>query len=261
MLTHESRVEEFTRIKNMGIKGMKIDFFGGDGQSVIQYYQDILKDAADARLMVVFHGCTLPRGWQRTYPNLLSMESVKGMEFITFGQVDADSAATHCAMLPFARNVFDPMDFTPVAFSELGKVKRKTSNAFELALSVLFISGDQHYAETPKGMGKVPDYVQDFLKAVPVNWDETHFISGYPGKYAIMARRKGNTWFVGGINASDEAIIESSDLSFADGLKGLVITDGDDNRSFKSDPVEINADNKFEITLPAKGGFVMQLTY
>lgn len=86
LLTHEDRVNVFSRLKAMGIKGVKIDFFGGDGQSVIQYYLDILKDAADYQLLVNFHGATLPRGWSRTYPHLLTTEAVRGFEMVTFGQ-------------------------------------------------------------------------------------------------------------------------------------------------------------------------------
>ena len=258
MLTHESRMEEFTRLKKMGIKGMKIDFFGGDGQSVIQYYHAIMKDAADAGLMVVFHGCTLPRGWQRTYPNLMSMEAVKGMEFITFEQENADNAPSHCAMLPFVRNVFDPMDFTPVCFSELNGIERKTSNGFELALSVLFTSGIQHYAETPSGMEKVPAYVKNILKDIPVNWDETRFIDGFPGKYIVIARKTGNVWYIAGINAEEEAQELTLDLSFVNGLSGIIIQDGNDNRSFEQTQINSNNNNQSTFTLKKRGGFLMK---
>ena len=172
MLTHESRLREFQRLADIGVAGLKVDFFGGDGQSVIGYYQDILEDAARFGLVMNFHGATLPRGWHRTYPNLMTMEAVRGLEFVTFEQRNADDEPAHAAMLPFTRNVFDPMDFTPVVLDRIPGIERRTSSAFELALSVLFMSGIQHYAEIPEGLARAPDYVRDFLREVPSIWDD-----------------------------------------------------------------------------------------
>ncbi|SHK73846.1 Glycosyl-hydrolase 97 C-terminal, oligomerisation [Reichenbachiella agariperforans] len=260
MLTPESRMAEFKRIKEMGVKGVKIDFFGGDGQSVIEYYHEILTDAAEAGIMVNFHGCTLPRGWQRTYPNLVSMESIKGMEFITFDQKDADVAVPHCAMLPFTRNVFDPMDFTPVAFSEIPNIKRLSSNGFELALSVLFVSGVQHYAETAEGMQAVPEFVREAMRAVPVKWDETVFVDGFPGKQVVMARRSGKNWFIAGINGETEEKALTLDLSFVKGLQGTMINDGMTNRDLVQDQITVAEDGQLPIILKPNGGFLIQLS-
>ncbi|HMP85034.1 MAG TPA: glycoside hydrolase family 97 catalytic domain-containing protein, partial [Verrucomicrobiota bacterium] len=127
MLTHESRIEEFDKLKAMGVAGLKVDFFGGDGQSVINYYHDILQDSAAYGFMMNFHGATLPRGWQRTYPHLMTMESIRGLEFYTFEQPNADKAPAHGTMLPFTRNVFDPMDFTPVVFDKINRIQRRTT--------------------------------------------------------------------------------------------------------------------------------------
>ncbi len=200
LLTHESRVKEFSRLQQMGIKGVKIDFFGGDGQSFINYYQDILEDAATYHLLVNFHGATLPRGWQRTYPNLMTTEAVWGYENITFQQKYADQEASHFCMQPFTRNVFDPMDLTPVSLYKIPHIKRRTTNCFELATSVLFLSGIQHYVESPEGMATVQPFVKEFMQNVPSVWDEMHFVDGYPGKFVVIARRAGNTWYVAGIN-------------------------------------------------------------
>ena len=188
MLTHESRIAEFDKLKAIGVAGLKVDFFGGDGQSMIAYYHDILTDAAPYGFMMNFHGATLPRGWQRTYPHLMTMEAIRGLEFVTFEQRNADEEPTHAAMLPFTRNVFDPMDFTPVVLDRIRNIERRTTSAFELALSVLFTSGIQHYAEIPEGMAKAPDYVREFLKGVPSVWDDTKFLDGYPGKFVVLAR-------------------------------------------------------------------------
>src|SRR6185295_18295492 len=200
MLTHESRVSEFERLKAMGVAGLKIDFFGGDGQSVIGYYHDILEDAAPYGFLMNFHGATLPRGWQRTYPHLMTMEAIKGLEFCTFEQKNADEEPAHAAMLPFTRNVFDPMDFTPVVLDRIPRIERRTTSGFELALSVVFTSGITHYAEIPEGMAKAPDYVREFLRGIPSVWDDVKFLDGYPGKFVVIARKGDGHWYVSGIN-------------------------------------------------------------
>lgn len=260
MLTHESRMSEFAKLEQMGIKGLKIDFFGGDGQSMIAYYHDILKDAASFDLLINFHGATLPRGWQRTYPHLMTMESIKGMEFITFEQGNADLAPNHCAMLPFTRNAFDPMDFTPMCFSEIPGIQRKTTNAFELALPTLFISGIQHMAEIPQGMAAVPAYVKTYLSELPIQWDETRFIDGFPGKLAVLARRSGNDWYVTGINGEALEKTLTIDLSFAGNAAGYLITDGANHPEFVQTEVNLGNNKEVTVTLKPNGGLVMKLT-
>jgi hypothetical protein len=250
-----SRRREFARLQQMGIKGVKIDFFGGDGQSFMNYYQDLLTDAAQAGLLVNFHGTTIPRGWHRTYPNLMTMEAVRGFEFLTFDQANTDQEPTHCAVLPFTRNAVGPMDFTPMAFSEIRGKQRRTSNAFELALSVLFQSGIQHYAEVPAGMAAQPAYVQDFVRNLPKRWEDVKFLDGYPGQFAVLARQAGSRWYVAGINATDapkEVVIDLAKLGLS---AGTLITDGDTNRSFRTQPV---GSGPLRLTLPARGGFVVQ---
>ncbi len=250
-----SRRQEFARLQQMGIKGVKIDFFGGDGQSFMNYYQDLLTDAAQAGLLVNFHGTTIPRGWHRTYPNLMTMEAVRGFEFLTFDQANTDQEPTHCAVLPFTRNAVGPMDFTPMAFSEIRGKQRRTSNAFELALSVLFQSGIQHYAEIPAGMAAQPAYVQDFVRNLPKRWDDVKFLDGYPGQFAVLARQAGGRWYVAGINATDapkEVVLDLAKLGLS---TGTLITDGDTNRSFRTQPV---GNSSLRLTLPARGGFVVQ---
>ena len=249
LLTHEARRAEFTRLREMGVKGVKIDFFGGDGQSMIAYYVDILKDAAEAGLLVNFHGATLPRGWSRTYPNLMTAEAVRGFEFSTFEQDGQDKVVKHAAMLPFARNLFDPMDFTPMAFGDIPKIKRATRNGFELAEAVLFTSGIQHFAEIPEGMATAPAYVQDLLRELPRSWDDVRFIDGVPARYVVLARRAGDTWYVAGFNAQDRAQEVSVEL----GAPGTLITDGAGEREFSQRAV---AAGKQKITMQPRGGFV-----
>jgi alpha-glucosidase len=260
MLTHESRIREFERLKAMGIAGLKVDFFGGDGQSVIAYYHDILEDSAPYGFAMNFHGATLPRGWQRTYPHLMTMEAVRGLEFVTFEQKNAEDGPSHAAMLPFTRNVFDPMDFTPVVLDRINRIERRSSSAFELATAVLFTSGIQHYAEIPEGMARAPDYVQEFLRNVPSVWQDVRFLDGYPGRHVVIARQGSDgKWYVAGINAQDRAV--NLRLSLAGMLprgSATVITDGDDgNLSFRRQTVKPAADGKLDLTVKARGGFVI----
>jgi len=206
-----------------------------------------------------FHGATLPRGWERTYPNLMTMEAIRGLEFITFDQKNAEEEPGHAAMLPFTRNVFDPMDFTPVVLDHIRNIERRTSSAFELALSVLFTSGIQHYAEIPEGMAKAPDYVQEFLRHVPSIWDDVRFIDGFPGKYVVIARKGNGHWYVSGINAEKtDKNLTLSLLNVPLSGPGVLITDGDGgNLSFRKQNIVLSSNKTFEISLKARSGFVI----
>lgn len=257
LLTHADRDKEFSRLQEMGIAGVKVDFFGGDGQSMIAYYHAMLKDAASHQLLINLHGATLPRGWQRTYPNLLTTEAVKGYEYITFFQDIADLAPSHCSMLPFARNVFDPMDFTPMVLDSIPNIKRKTTPAFELALPVLFLSGIQHIAETPVGMSKMPKYVVDYLKDIPTNWDDSKFIEGYPGKYIIMARKKDNVWHIVGINGENKVKEIEVDLSFVTNESGYIILENE--KGFQQEMITKAQNKKLKVTMKPNGGFVVKI--
>ena len=253
LLTPAQRAKEFGRLREIGVKGVKVDFFAGDGKSMIAYYVDILNDAAKTGLLVNFHGATLPRGWSRTYPNLMTVEAVRGLEFTTFEQADQDAVPAHAAMLPFTRNLFDPMDFTPMVFGDIPNIKRATRNGFELAESVLFLSGIQHFAERPEGMATVPPYVKTLLQDLPRSWDDVRFIDGDPGRYAILARKSGGSWYVAGINADATERSVELDLSFLDGRSGTLVTDGDTERSFTQAPIQ---GGKARISIKPQGGFV-----
>ncbi len=259
LLTRESRLAEFKKIKKMGVAGLKIDFFGGDGQSMIGYYHDILEDAAPFGFLINFHGATLPRGWQRTYPHLMTAEAIRGLEYVTFEQKNADEEPTHATMLPFTRNVFDPMDFTPVVLDRIRNIERRTTSAFELALAVLFTSGIQHYAEIPEGMAKAPLYVRDFLKGVPSVWDEIKFLDGYPGKFVVLARKGQGKWYVAGINGEATAKKLRLDLEELKlGRSGTLIADGDGgNLSFRQEIVNLNSGSRVEVNMAPRGGFVL----
>jgi hypothetical protein len=261
LLTHEGRIKEFTRLRNIGIKGIKIDFFGGDGQSMMKYYLDILKDAAEYKLLVNFHGATLPRGWHRTYPNLVTTEAVHGMEMVTFWQGHADVQANHCSMLPFTRNVYDPMDFTPMNLYKLtySSSTRKTTAAFELALSVLFLSGIQHYAESPEGMAMVPDDVKNFLRTLPDYWDDVVFLDGYPGQYVVIARRSGSRWYIAGINGDTTEKKINLDLTSFRKKKATLFTEGANGEMFLKKILSILKQKKYDVVMKVNGGFIMVL--
>jgi hypothetical protein len=257
LLTAGQRAAVFSRLRDIGVVGAKIDFFSGDGQSMIAYYVELLKDAAQYRLLVNFHGATLPRGWQRTYPHLMTMEAIKGFEFGTFGQADQDTIAAHTVMSLFARNVFDPMDFTPMVFGDIPNIKRVTENSFELAQSVLMTSGIQHFAEIPEGMATAPDYVKNFLRELPREWDDVKFIDGFPGKYIVLARRAGDSWYVAGLNAEKEIKALELDLGFIGDKEGMLIGSGDTARSFVQQ--QVNSKSRQKISLRPSAGFVLVL--
>jgi len=257
MLTKESRKEEFTKLQEMGIGGIKVDFFGGDGQSMMKYYIDILKDAAKYNLAVNFHGCTFPRGWHRTYPNLVTMEAIKGEEYVTFGQLFADNQPAHCTIIPFTRNLFDPMDFTPVNFSGIPNIKRRTTGGFEIALSVLFTSGIQHIAETPNGMAAQNEFVKDYMSSLPETWDDVKFIDGYPGRFVVLARRKGGDWYIAGINGEKSERTVTILLSFIKNIfKGMIITDS--NNTDELIMKESSLSDPLILTMKPYGGFVIK---
>src|SRR5690606_27247935 len=255
LLTHKSRVAEFSKLQKMGIKGVKIDFFPGDGASVMQYYRDILQDAATYKLLVNFHGASLPRGLQRTFPNFMTAEAIKGLEMITFSQDVANNEATHVAMLPYTRNLFDPMDFTPMVLGDIPNIERKTTNGFQLALPVLFISGIQHLVTTPAQMQQVPDYVKNYLQNLPGQWDESRFIQGFPGKLAVIARRSGKRWYVAGVNGEQTDKRLTLDLDFIGQRSGTLISDGDKPRSFSQTQIK---SGKLTVNVGAAAGFVIQ---
>jgi len=250
----EDREKEFAWCESIGVAGVKIDFFSGDTQANMDYCQDLIESAARHHLLVNFHGAPIPRGWQRTYPNLLSTEGVYGAEWYNNVGHFTNKAASHNATLPYTRNVIGPMDYTPCAFSD-SQHPHITSNAHELALTVLYESGLQHLADRPESFLAQPQAVQDFLGKLPVVWDETRFVSGYPGQSAVLARRSGDTWFVAGINGLDDPQTLATDLGFIGKGKVKAQLFADD----ASGNWKISTVKKLptEISCQPRGGFVL----
>ena len=205
-----ARKKEMAWIQSIGVKGIKVDFFGGDKQTTMKLYEDILSDANDYGILVIFHGCTLPRGWEIMYPNFVGSEAVLASENLIFQQRANDMEAFNACLHPFIRNSVGSMDFGPVLLNKFhsrsnrhGNV-RKTTETFQLATSVIFQAAVQNFGITPNNLTEFPEYVIDFMRNVPTTWDETIFIDGYPGKYVVLARRNGNDWYVAAINAEKE---------------------------------------------------------
>ena len=251
----EDREREFAWCERIGIAGVKIDFFSGDTQRNMDYCIDLMEDAAKHHLLVNFHGATVPRGWQRTYPNLLSTEGVYGAEWYNNVPTFTDKAARHNATLPFTRNVIGPMDYTPCAFSD-SQHPHITTHAHELALTALFESGLQHLADRPESFLAQPAEVQDYLSHLPAAWDETRYVSGYPGESAVLARRKGVTWYVAGINGRDEEQTLEVPLPFLAGVpyRATIFADSGNSEA----PWDIRTVTNLPSTVPChpRGGFV-----
>lgn len=258
MLTHENRAKEFMWLKSLGVVGVKVDFFESDKQQMVNYYLDILEDAAQYGMMVNFHGCTLPRGWSRTYPHLMSQEAVYGAEQYNNAPYMTDNGARINCLLPYTRNVVGPMDYTPVALTH-SQHPHKTSFAHELALSVAFESGVQHWADRPEGFLQLPEEAKRHMQQVPVAWDETRFVSGYPGELFVVARRSGSVWYVAGLNGKNEP----TDIRFTPDFlkKGIhemtVYADGADGTMFAISHRKVRAEGQLSFTCLPQGGFLL----
>lgn len=259
----DDREKEFAWCEKIGVKGVKIDFFSGDNNLNIRYMIELLECAAKHHLLVNFHGATVPRGWQRTYPNLVSTEGVYGAEWYNNVPTFTDKAARHNATLPFTRNVIGSMDYTPCAFSD-SQHPHITTHAHELALTVIYESGIQHLADRPESFLAQPQAVRDFLSSLPTAWDETRLLSGYPGEYVVMARRKGHKWYVAGINGTDEE--QTLDFTLLEKYvkkqkKAHLFLDSDDRSKSNWNLVSCDeiGENDMKIRCQPRGGFVITI--
>jgi len=256
----EDRAKEYEWLNKLGISGIKVDFFAGDSISSMDYYIDLLEDAAKYKLMVNLHGATIPRGWQRTYPHLMSVEAVYGAEWYNNNGVLTNQAAAHNATLPFTRNVVGPMDYTPGTFSD-SQHPHITTYAHELALPVIFESALQHMPDRPSVYYGLPEQVKQFLSALPTAWDDTKLLAGYPGTEVVMARRKGDVWYIAGINGTDEPRVIGVPLENLGLEKSCKVTwfkDGSDGKSFVTEEsVSLPENGKVvQVTCLPRGGFV-----
>ena len=255
----QDREKEYAWLSEMGIAGIKVDFFSGDSVSTMNYYIDLLEDAIKYKLMLNFHGATIPRGWQRTYPHMMSVEGVYGAEWYNNAPILTNRAAEHNATLPFTRNVVGPMDYTPGTFSN-SQHPHITSYAHELALPVIFESALQHMPDRPSVYYGLPEPVKRLLSELPVAWDDTKLLAGYPGEEVILARRKGNVWYIGGINGTNETktLHISLDKIAVSDKKISIFKDGIDDKHFAIEENIPLANVKSDLTIEClpRGGFV-----
>ncbi len=262
---NDSRIrrQEMAWMKKTGIKGIKVDFFGGDKQNMMQLYEDILADANDYGIMVIFHGCTLPRGWERMFPSYVASEAVLASENMHFSQGSCDAEALNACLHPFVRNTVGSMDFGGSTLNKYYNAdnkrgtQRRTSDVCALATAVLFQSPVQHFALAPNNLTDAPAWAIDFMKNVPTTWDEVKFIDGYPGKYVILARRSGDKWFVVGVNAEKKPLTKKITMPMlkAGATAQIYSDDAQLNGSVKT--VKVNGKKQMSITIPNNGGLVI----
>lgn len=250
-------------LKKIGVKGIKVDFFGGDKQETMRLYEAILSDADDYGLMVIFHGCTLPRGWERMYPNYVGSEAVLASENLVFQQHFDDMEAFNACLHPFIRNTVGCMEFGGTFLNKRynrtndGGSVRKTTDIFQLATAVLFQNPIQNFAITPNNLTDAPQLALDFLREVPTTWDETVFLNGYPGKYVVLARRHADRWYIAGINAGKEPLKLELNLPMC--RKGDKISYYSDtkDRAPQQEDMEIKRPEKVKVTLQPEGGIIL----
>lgn len=257
------RKQEMKWLHRIGVKGIKVDFFGGDKQETMRLYESILSDADDNGLMVIFHGCTIPRGWERMYPNYVGSEAVLASENLIFSQHFLDNEAFNATLHPFIRNTIGCMEFGGTLLNKRmnknndGGTVRLTTDVFQIATAVLFQNPIQNFAITPNNLYDAPSPIIDFMKKIPTTWDDIKFIDGYPGKYCILARKHNDKWYIAGINAEKETLKLDIDLSMLEeGDKCTYYFDKKNNEVGVKD-INIKNNKKFKVELQPNGGFVI----
>ena len=253
------RKKEMKWLRDGGVAGIKVDFFAGDKQETMRVYEGILSDANDYGIQCIFHGCTLPRGWERMYPNYCSSEAVLASENLYFSQGFCEQEARHACLHPFVRNAVASMEYGGTVLQkrlhkESGKGNtRRTSDVFELATAIAFQSSGQNFALTPRNLTEQPQFEIDFMRQVPTTWDETRFIDGYPGKYIVMARRHADRWYVVAMNAEEQPKTLTLDLSVLGNSVAKSLTtllhDGADGKTPQQSPLRLDKRGRISVTL------------
>ncbi len=257
------RKHEMEWLEKVGVKGIKVDFWGGDKQETMRLYEQVLSDADDHGLMCIFHGCTIPRGWERMYPNYVGSEAVLASENMYFGQGACDEEAFKATLHPFVRNATACMEFGGCFMNRIlnkqnaGRGSRlKTTPVFQICTEIIFQNPIQNIAICPNNLEDAPKLCMDFLRDVPTTWDEVRFIDGYPGKYVILARRHGDKWYIGGLNATAETIRVNVDLSWLPEGQITMITDDKDLNPV-SQEVRLKAKKPYAFQIAPSGGTVL----
>ena len=257
------RKREMKWLQECGVKGLKVDFFGGDKQQMMGLYEDILSDANDHGLMIIFHGCTIPRGWERMFPNYVGSEAVLASENLIFNQYYDDNEAYNATLHPFIRNTIGCMEFGGTVLNKYlnktndGGAIRRTTDVFQIATAVLFQNPIQNFAITPNNMYDAPSSMIEFMKDVPTTWDETRFIDGYPGKYCVLARRHNNKWYIAGVNALKEPLKLKLNLSMLDNGNECTYYYDNKNRQPQKEVLKIKDTSSVNVVIQPEGGIVI----
>ncbi len=262
MNTSIAREREMKWMQSIGIKGIKVDFFGGDKQQTMQLYEDILSDANRYGLQVIFHGCTMPRGWEKMYPNYVASEAVLASENVFFDEGAAIREPFDLTLHPFCRNATGAMDWGGVIMNKYlskdnkSRHSRKTTDIFEMASGIVMQTSVQCVAMQPNNLSELPQFESDFLRGLPTTWQETRFIEGYPGKYVVLARKSTDgKWYIAGLNAQKEPVTLTLDLSQYS-LTDLYI----DNKKQEPMLTKLKTDKKGKarITIQPNGGMIIK---
>ena len=275
-----ARKKEMAWMKKIGVVGIKVDFFGGDKQETMKLYEDILSDANDYGLEVIFHGCTLPRGWERMYPNYVSSEAALASENVYFTDYHAKKEAFEMTMHPFSRNAVASFDWGGVMMNKYlskdnkSRHQRFTSDVFEMATAITNQSSVNCICLYPNNLQDVPQWELDWLKNVPTAWEDTKFIAGYPTKYAVVARKSSvengsgaaltaGRWFVGGLNATDKPLALTLDLPMFAGKTVTYITDQPKKKGEKfftsvKKTLKVGKDGKAKVVIQPNGGIIIE---
>jgi alpha-glucosidase len=254
----KKRAKKLNEMDRAGVRGVKVDFWCSDRQEAIAAMHALFQEAAARKMLVNLHGCTIPRGWQRTWPNFLTCEAVLGTESYFFEPQYTAKAAELNTVLPFTRNAIGPMDTTPVACSPK-KYARTTTAAHELATAIILNSGIIHYADKPEFFEALPAPALQVLRDAPARWDETRCLMGDPGHDVVFARRSGNSWFIAGLNGSGESLPVNLDLSaFHDFSKRMLIAEGTD-AAMQVNAVSVPDADSWKHEMPPRGGFILRL--
>ncbi|MFD0748956.1 glycoside hydrolase family 97 catalytic domain-containing protein [Mucilaginibacter calamicampi] len=263
MNTSIERKKEMKWLRDIGVVGLKVDFWGGDKQETMRLYEDVLSDANDYGLMIDFHGATLPRGWERMYPNYVGTEAVLASEMVYFNQGNRQTEAVYATFHPFIRNAVGNMEFGGTFLNKYltktnkDRSPRLTTDAFELATAVLFQNSVQFFALAPNNLTDVPPFEIDFMKTVPTTWEETLYIDGYPGKSAVIARRSQGRWYIAGANAGKEVLKLKLNLPMIAGKKVQLYNDDSAKATFTKQ-IDIAKNGELEIEIQPMGGFVIK---
>ena len=265
MSTAIAREKEMKWMQSIGIKGIKVDFFGGDKQETMRLYEDILSDANRHGLQVVFHGCTVPRGWERMYPNFVASEAVLASENVFFNEGAAIKQPFDLTLHPFCRNATASMDWGGIIMNKhlspdnKSRHTRKTTDIFELASGLIMQTSVQCVAMQPNNLGELPEFELDFLRRLPTTWEETRFIDGYPGHYVVLARKATNgQWYIAGLNAQKEPLTLTLDLPmFAPGETLRYYVDEPSGKPTVI-PIKIDKKGRAKVTIQPNGGLIIQ---